>query len=52
MGPADPGVLLNLGVPPRLRKEELSEVDARRDEAVLPILKLLLRSPTVCQDNI
>lgn len=40
MAPADPGVLLRLDVPPRLRKEELSEVEARSDVFVLPDLKL------------
>lgn len=34
--PAAPAVLQSLGVPPWLRWEELSEVDARRDELVLP----------------
>lgn len=48
---ADPGVLISLGVPPKLRKEELSEVDAMSDEAVL-VLKMLFDWRTVGQDKI
>lgn len=40
MRPADPGILLNLGVTSLQRREELSEVDMRTDD-VIPILELL-----------
>lgn len=40
VAPADPRVLQSLGVPPRLRREELSEVETRSDESVLPNRKL------------
>lgn len=36
----DPRVLLSLGVPPWLRRGELSEADARRDGFVLANLEL------------
>lgn len=38
VGPAEPGVLLNLGVPPEKRTEQLSEEDTGANEPVLPIL--------------
>ena len=37
--PAAPGVLLSLGVPTWLRKEELSEVGANTDGFILPTVK-------------
>lgn len=37
VAPADPGVFLCLGVPPRLRMEELSEPDARSGKFVLTL---------------
>lgn len=40
MAPAHPRVLQSVGVPPLLRREELSEVDTRSDELVLPNRKL------------
>lgn len=40
MAPEDPGVLLSLGVPPWLRKEQLSEVVLRSNEFGLPGVKL------------
>lgn len=40
VAPEDPGVLLSLGVPPWLRKEQLSEVVLRSNEFGLPGVKL------------
>ena len=40
MAPAARTVLLSPGVPPWLQVAEVSEVDARRDEFVLPNTKL------------